>query len=49
LDASNPEKRSNSLYRDPPSVKSAPDEENPLIRDGELLGKHPEMGGYPDL
>jgi hypothetical protein len=39
----------NSLYRDPAGGKSAPDEEDIFIRDGELFGYHPKMGGYPAL
>ena len=43
------ENRSNSLYRAPPSGKSAPDEENIFIRDEEPFGYHPQKGCYPDL
>ena len=42
-------KLSNSLYRDLPSGKSAPDEENIFIRDEEPHGYHPQKGCYPDL
>jgi hypothetical protein len=41
--------RSNSLCRDPPPGKSAPDEEDLFIRDEEPFGYHPKMGVYPDL
>ena len=42
-------KRSNSLYRAPPSGKSAPDEENIFIHGEESFGYHPQKGCYPDL
>jgi hypothetical protein len=29
--------------------KGSLDEEQILIRDGELFGQHPKMGGYPEL
>ena len=41
--------RSNSLYRDPPSGKGAPDEEKIFICRGEPFACHPNMGRYTDL
>src|ERR1035437_657379 len=44
-----PNERSNSLYRAPPSRKGAPDEEKIFICRGEPFADYPKMGRYTNL